>query len=530
MSSQNDDVFTLLECHVNLDIEGFEDKDANGEPTGIKLPYIVTIEEGSREVLSIRRNYAELDPKKKKIQYFVHFKFLPGFGFYGNGLIQMIGGLSRTATQALRQLLDAGTLSNLPAGFKQRGIRIRDDAQSIQPGEFRDVDAPGGNLRDAFMPLPYKEPSQTLLALMGVVVQAGQRFASIADMQVGDGNQQAAVGTTVALLERGSRVMSAIHKRVYSSMKEEFKLLANVFKLYLPPEYPYDVVGGQRQIKQSDFDDKVDIIPVADPNIFSQTQRISIAQTELQLAMSNPQIHDMYQVYRTMYAALGIKDVDRILLKPDQPTPKDPALEHIDALAGKPFQAFPAQNHRAHIVAHLSFMATNLAKNAPVVMAALEKNIFEHISLMGQEQVELEFRNEIGQIAQMSQNPQMMQNPQMQAQLQNMQTQIEARKAKIIAEAMEEFMSEENKIMSVIDNDPVAMLRSRELDLRAKENAAKEQENKERINLDKMKTMMNQSTDDRKLRQNEELAKLRANTSLEKTVLAAKLKNRFPNQ
>jgi hypothetical protein len=529
-SSYSEDVFTLLECHVNLDLEGFEDKGSDGEPTGIKLPYIVTLEEGSREVLSIRRNYIETDLKKQKIQYFVHFKFLPGFGFYGSGLIQMIGGLSRTATSALRQLLDAGTLSNLPAGFKQRGIRIRDDAQSIQPGEWRDVDAPGGNLRDAFMTLPYKEPSQTLLALMGVVVQAGQRFASIADMQVGDGNQQAAVGTTVALLERGSRVMSAIHKRVYAAMKQEFKLLANVFKLYLPPEYPYEVVGGQRQIKQTDFDDKVDIIPVADPNIFSQTQRISIAQTELQLAMSNPQIHDMYQVYRTMYEALGIKDVDRILLKPDQPTPKDPALEHIDALAGKSFQAFPAQNHRAHIVAHLSFMATNLAKNAPVVMAALEKNIFEHISLMGQEQVELEFRNEIAQVAQMSQNPQMMQNPQVQAQAQNMQQQIEARKAKIISEAMEEFMSEENKIMSVIDNDPVAMLRSRELDLRAKENAAKEQENKERINLDKMKTMMNQSTDDRKLRQNEELAKLRANTSLEKTVLAAKLKNRFPNQ
>jgi len=529
-SSYSEDVFTLLECHVNLDLEGFEDKGSDGEPTGIKLPYIVTLEEGSREVLSIRRNYIETDLKKQKIQYFVHFKFLPGFGFYGSGLIQMIGGLSRTATSALRQLLDAGTLSNLPAGFKQRGIRIRDDAQSIQPGEWRDVDAPGGNLRDAFMTLPYKEPSQTLLALMGVVVQAGQRFASIADMQVGDGNQQAAVGTTVALLERGSRVMSAIHKRVYAAMKQEFKLLANVFKLYLPPEYPYEVVGGQRQIKQTDFDDKVDIIPVADPNIFSQTQRISIAQTELQLAMSNPQIHDMYQVYRTMYEALGIKDVDRILLKPDQPTPKDPALEHIDALAGKSFQAFPAQNHRAHIVAHLSFMATNLAKNAPVVMAALEKNIFEHISLMGQEQVELEFRNEIAQVAQMSQNPQMMQNSQVQAQAQNMQQQIEARKAKIISEAMEEFMSEENKIMSVIDNDPVAMLRSRELDLRAKENAAKEQENKERINLDKMKTMMNQSTDDRKLRQNEELAKLRANTSLEKTVLAAKLKNRFPNQ
>ena len=380
------------------------------------------------------------------------------------------------------------------------------------------------------MPLPYKEPSQTLLALMGVVVQAGQRFASIADMQVGDGNQQAAVGTTVALLERGSRIMSAIHKRIYASMKEEFKLLANVFKLYLPSEYPYNVVGGQRQIKQADFDDKVDIIPVADPNIFSQTQRISIAQTELQLAMSNPQIHDMYQVYRNMYSALGIKDVDRVLLKPDQPTPKDPALEHIDALAGKPFQAFPAQDHRAHITSHLSFMSTNIAKNAPVVMASLEKNIFEHISLMGQEQVELEFREEMGQLQQMQQNPQAQQDTQAQAMMQNMQIKIESRKAKIIAEAMEEFMGEENKITSIIDNDPIAALRSRELDLRAQENATKEQENKERISLDKMKTMMNQSTDDKKLRQNEDLAKLRANTSLEKTILAAKLKNQFPKQ
>ena len=307
-------------------------------------------------------------------------------------------------------------------------------------------------------------------------------------------------------------------------MKEEFKLLANVFKLYLPPEYPYDVVGGARTIKQADFDDKVDIIPVADPNIFSQTQRISIAQTELQLAMSNPGIHNMYEVYKNMYSALGVRDIDRILLQPDQPTPKDPALEHVDALAGKPFQAFPGQDHRAHITSHLSFMSTNLAKNAPVVMAALEKNVFEHISLMGQEQVELEFQNEIAQVAQMSQNPQMMQNPQVQAQVQNMQQQIEARKAKIIADAMEEFMSEENKIMSIIDNDPIAALRSRELDLRAQENATKEQENKERINLDKMKTMMAQSTDDRKLQQNEELAKLRANTSLEKTVLAARLK------
>jgi hypothetical protein len=531
MSGQTEGVFTLLECHVNLDLEGFEDMNPQtGEPTGIKLPYIVTIEEGSREVLSIRRNYLQNDPLKKKVNYFVHFKFLPGFGFYGNGLIQMIGGLSRTATQALRQLLDAGTLSNLPAGFKQRGIRIRDDAQSIQPGEWRDVDAPGGNLRDAFMTLPYKEPSQTLLQLMGVVVQAGQRFASIADMQVGDGNQQAAVGTTVALLERGSRTMSAIHKRIYSSMKEEFKLLANVFKLYLPPEYPYDVVGGQRTIKQADFDDKVDIIPVADPNIFSQTQRISIAQTELQLAMANPGIHNMYEVYRTMYSALGIRDIDRILLKPDQPTPKDPALEHIDALAGKPFQAFPGQDHRAHITAHLNFMATNMARNAPVIMASLEKNCFEHISLMSQEQVEIEFRNEIQQLQQMQQNPQAMQNPQMQIQVRMLTEKVESRKAVLIAEMMEEFMNEEKKITSQFDNDPIAKLKSRELDLVAQENDRKRQESNERINLDKMKAMMAQTTDSQKLQQNEDLAKLRANTSIEKTVLSAQLKNRFPNR
>ena len=530
-SSYSEDVFTLLECHVNLDLEGFEDIDPQtGEPTGIKLPYIVTVEEGSREILSIRRNWNALDVKKEKKQYFVHFKFLPGFGFYGFGLIQMIGGLSRTATSALRQLLDAGTLSNLPAGFKQRGIRIRDDAQSIQPGEWRDVDAPSGNLRDSFMTLPYKEPSQTLLALMGVVVQAGQRFASIADLQVGDGNQQAAVGTTVALLERGSRTMSAIHKRIYAAMKQEFKLLANVFALYLPPEYPYNVVGGQRTIKQTDFDDRVDIIPVADPNIFSQTQRISIAQTELQLAMSNPQIHNMYEVYRTMYEALGIKDIDKILTKPQPPQPKDPALEHIAALAGQPFQAFPGQDHRAHITSHLSFMATNIARNAPPLMAALEKNIFEHISVMSQEQVEVEFRNEMQQLQQMGlqiqqmgqQNPQIVQQMQIQAKM--LGEKIEARKAQLIAEAMEEFLKEEQQITSLLSNDPIAMLRSRELDLRAQENYRKEVEGKDRINLDKMKTMMNQSTQDDKLKQNEDLAKLRANTSLEKTILAAKLK------
>jgi len=528
---RDDRMFTLLECHIDLDLEGFEDKGEDGEPTGIKLPYIVTLEEGTRKILSVRRNFEIGDKLKNRIQYFVHFKFLPGLGFYGFGLIHMIGGLSRTATAALRSLLDAGTLSNLPAGFKMRGIKMRDEAQSIQPGEFRDVDAPGGNLRDAFMTLPFKEPSQTLLSLMGVVVSAGQRFASIADLQVGDGNQQAAVGTTVAMLERGSRVMSAIHKRVYAAMKREFNLLARVFKLYLPPVYPYDVVGGQRQIMQTDFDDRVDILPVADPNIFSQTQRISLAQTELQLATSNPSLHNQYEVYRNMYEALGAKDIDLILKKPPKPMPKDPALEHIDALGGLPFKAFPGQDHQAHITAHLNFIATNMVRNAPMVAASVEKNCLEHISLMAQEQIELEFREELQKLAQMQQmlqNPQFVQqNPQAQNETMALQQKIEGRKATLVAEMMEEFMKEEKKITSQFDHDPIAKLRARELDIRAIDNEKKRQEADTRLNLDRMKAMMNQGNLEDKMDQNEELAELRAETSLEKQEMAVESREKL---
>ena len=521
-SGKQEMVYTLLECHVNLDLEGFEDKDDELNPTGIKLPYIVTVDETSRKVLSIRRNYEPTDPKRNKIQYFVHFKFLPGLGFYGFGLIHMIGGLSRTATAALRQLLDAGTLSNLPAGFKTRGIRVRDDAQPIQPGEFRDVDAPGGNLRDSFLPLPFKEPSATLLQLLGIVVQAGQRFASIADMQVGDGNQGAAVGTTVALLERGSRVMSAIHKRIYSALKIEFKLLAEVFKTYLPPEYPYDVVGGNKTVKVQDFDDRVDILPVADPNIFSQTQRISIAQTELQLAMSNPKMHNMYQAYRGMYEALGVKNIDLVLPPPQQPQPMDPSMEHIQALAGKPFQAFPGQDHKAHIDAHLNYMSLNMVRNNPIVMASIQKNILEHISLMAQEQVQMEFVQELREIQalqqQIAQNPMMMQqNPAIAQRIQQITTQIEARKAQLIAEMQKDFSEEENKITSQLDSDPLLKLKSREVDLRAMENERKREENETRLNLDAMKAMMNQQNQEEKLEQNEDLAKLRAGVSLAKS-------------
>ena len=525
--TRDEQMFTILEFHTNLDLEGFEDKDMEQNPTGIKLPYIVTIDTSSREVLSVRRNYKAEDPLKNKIEYFTHFKFLPGLGFYGFGLIHMIGGLSRTATNALRQLLDAGTFSNMPAGFKQRGIRVRDEAQSIQPGEFRDVDAPGGNIRDAFMPLPFKEPSATLLQLMGIVVQAGQRFAAIADMQVGDGNQQAAVGTTIALLERGSRVMSAIHKRLYVALKQEFTLLAEVFKTYLPPEYPYDVVGAQRSIKVSDFDDKIDIIPVADPNIFSQSQRITLAQTELQLAMSNPGMHNLYEAYRDMYTAIGVKDVNRILPPPQPPMPMDPAAENILAMTGKPFQAFKGQDHRAHITSHLNFMATNMVKNNPMIMGALQKNIFEHISLMAQEQLEVEFREEIQQLMQLQQmaqmNPAMAQSPEIQQQLLSLNLAIESRKAKLISDMTQEFKDEENKIMGDFGNDPVARLKARELDLRAMDNEQKRMQADERLNLDKSRMMMNQDLQEEKLDQNEELAKLRANTSIEKTILGKTL-------
>jgi len=521
-SQRVDPLYTILECHVDLDLEGFEDLGPDGEPTGIKLPYVVTVEEGSRKVLSIRRNFAPNDPKKNKIQYFVHFKFLPGLGFYGLGLIHMIGGLSRTATAALRQLLDAGTLSNLPAGFKQRGVRVKDDSTAIQPGEFKDVDTPGGNLKDAFVFLPYKEPSATLLQLMGIVVQAGQRFASIADMQVGDGNQQAAVGTTVALLERGSRVMSAIHKRLYVGLKQEFKLLAKIFGESLPPEYPYDVPGASRNIKATDFDERVDVLPVADPNIFSMSQRISLAQEQLRLATSNPPMHNMYMAYRSMYEAIGVKDIDRVLPPPPPNQPKDPAMEHIDAMGQKAFQAFPGQDHRAHVTAHLNFMASNFVRNNPSITAALEKNIMEHISLMAQEQVQLEFPQEMQMLPQLQQMA--VQNPQAQQQLQQISQKIEARKALLIADMTEDFMKEEKQITSQFDHDPLLKLKQREVDLKAMEAERKAKEDEARINLDRAKMVQAKDLNDRKLEQNEDLAQLRADTAIEKSMMSADVK------
>jgi len=520
-----DEIYTVLEFHTNLNLPGFEEVDATGKgPSGLKIPYIISIDEGSSKVLAIRRNFDPQDPAKKKKDYFVHFKFLPGLGFYGFGLIHMIGGLSRTATSALRQLLDAGTLANLPAGFKQRGIRVRDEAQPLQPGEFRDVDAPGGNLADSFLPLPFKGPNATLLQLMDFVVQSGQRFASIADMQVGDGNQSAAVGTTVALLERGSRVMSAVHKRLYAAMKCEFMLLAKCFVTYLPPQYPYDVVGGQNQIFQKDFDDRIDIVPVGDPNIFSQTQRISIAQTQLQLAMSNPKMHNMYQAYRDMYDALGIKNINTILPPPEKPSPMDPAMENMQSMAGKPFQAFPKQDHQAHMDAHLTFMGTFMARNNPQALSLLQKNCLEHIALMAQEQIQMEFEEEMAEAQQMqafiqqagpqgAKNPQVMQ---IQQKLQQLKGKIDSRKAQLIAQHMTEYAEEEKKVLNQLDSDPLIKLKADEVQIKAQDQQRKEKYDEERANLDTLKLLQGKSEFDEKLEQDDEHAKLRAAVSLAK--------------
>ena len=380
--------FTLLECHTELDIEGFEHTDSEGEPTGLALPYIVTVCKDTNDVLAIRRNYVETDPMRKKVEYFTHFKFLPGLGFYGFGLIHMIGGVTKSATAILRQLIDAGTLANLPAGFKARGLNIQRSDDPVQPGEWRDVDTPGGTIRDSFMPLPYKEPSPTLANLLGLLVESGQRFASVMEQNTGDGNSEAPVGTTVALLEKGQKVISSIHKRMHYAQRSEFKILKRLFGEYLPPEYPYQVQGAQQTVFAEDFNNSVDVIPVCDPNIFSTTQRIILAQTQLQMAQSAPQLHNMKEAFRKMYIALNIKDIDDILIPDIPPAPKDPVQENMDAAMGMPLKAFIQQNHDAHIQAHMAFMQSPQIQQNPQAMAALQAHIQEHIALKYRIQVE----------------------------------------------------------------------------------------------------------------------------------------------
>ena len=493
---------TILEVHTDLDLPGFEHTSPiDGEQTGIKLPYIVTIDEGSSSILSIRRNWREGDDYYRKIQYFAHYKFLPGLGFYGFGLLHMIGGLGRSATSILRQLIDAGTLANLPAGFKARGIRIRDADEPLSPGEFRDIDVPGGALRESILPLPYKEPSQTLMGLLGFVVDAGRRFAAIADMQVGDGNQSAAVGTTVALLERGSKVMSAIHKRLHYAQKQEFKMLGRVFAESLPPMYPYNVYGGETMIKQVDFDERVDVIPVSDPNIFSMSQRLALAQTQLQLAQSNPQMHNLHEAYRRIYEAIGVHNIEALLPTPQPQQPTDPSIENAKAIIQETLQAFPTQDHDAHITAHIIFMKTPIVAASPPVFGLLQAHICEHIAFKARGVADAEMRMAMEQAMQMGQQP-----PQMD---------VEAKVAELTAQYTEEVMTAfmpppEGEV------DPLVQLRSKELDIKASDVQRKSEEFAVQHLFDQKKEQERQELVREKMDSQEDIALLRAEVNRER--------------
>ena len=466
----DDALNTILEMHVDLHLDDYEKFDSRAK--NIKIPYVVTIDEGSGEILSIYRNYRPDDPTYQRIEYFAHFKFLPGLGFYGFGLTHMIGGLSQAATQSLRQLIDAGTLKNLPAGFKSRGIRVRDDDQPIQPGEFRDVDAPGGNIRDQFFNLPFTEPSTTLFNLLGFLVQAGQKFAAITDNNIGNDAQNRAVGTTVAMMERGSRVMSGVHKRCYYAMKMEFKILARIMQEYLPPEYPYDVYGGPRVIKAQDFDDRVDILPVADPNIMSMAQRVMLAQTQLQVASSNPAIHNIHEAYRRVYEALGTKQIDSLLKPPPPPPePRDPAKENARALQMQFLTAFEFQDHDAHIAAHMAFMQSRMVQINPQVYALLQSHISDHVS----------FKAKIEVSEQIMQDPNMMQLQQVDPQ--QFQIQVDKAIATAVAEITEQLVRGEMQ-QAAGKQDPLVRLKQQEIDLRAMDLQRKEKETQLKAEMD----------------------------------------------
>ena len=502
--SYSDDVHTILEIHAELDIEGFEDQDPmTGQPTGIRLPYIVTIDDGSGQILSIRRNYRMDDPLKRKVQYFVHYKFMPGLGFYGFGLIHMIGGLGRAATSLLRQLIDAGTLANLPAGFKARGVRVRNDDEPLQPGEWRDIDAPGGSIRDAIIPLPYKEPSGTLASMLGGLVQDGRRFVALADQQLGDMNYEQPVGTTVALIERGMKVMSAIHKRLHYAQKTEFRLLARIFAENLPPMYPYEVAGAPSQVMAQDFDGRVDVLPVSDPNIFSMAQRVTLAQTQLQLAQSNPQMHNLHAAYRRMYQALEVQNIDEILPPQPQPMPQDPATENAAMIGGKTPQAFPQQDHDAHIAAHISLLELSILQQTPSVLAALFSHVLQHVNMKARTMVQMEMQAQQQQTAMLSQMGAM--PPMMQPQIPP--DQIEARVAQVETELLKEVMPLLTyKGSGGEEQDPLVNIRMQELAIKQMEAQQKADLDQAKLELEALKMDQQAVADSARLELQEQIA------------------------
>ena len=518
----SDEVYTILEMHVDLDIEGFEDMAPDGEATGVAIPYIVTLDEGSGHILSVRRNFEEGGEVAKKQQYFVHYKFMPGLGFYGFGLIHMIGGLGRAATSILRQLIDAGTLANLPAGFKARGVRVRNDDEPLQPGEWRDIDAPGGNIRDAIIPLPYKEPSATLAQLLGVLIEGGRRFVSLADQQTGDTNSAAPVGTTVAMLERGMKVMSAIHKRLHYAQRQEFRVLARIFRDNMPADgYPYDVVGGDRMIMAEDFDGRVDVVPVSDPNIFSMAQRVTLAQTQLQLAQSNPQLHNLNAAYRRMYQALEVQNIDEILPPPPQPQPLDPAIENARALMGEILTTFPEQDHEIHLRLHMAFMKTPLVSTSPQVMGTFYAHVMEHVSQKARKMVQAEIEGLIGQAQLAAQsgaiNPEMAQQ-QIMALQQNVQdpAQMEA----LISMQMEKLMAEILPgLMPTGDDpmqDPLVQIRMQELSIKQQDLQRKTEEDQGDMMIELQKMQQQAASAAARIESSEEIADNRNDVNRER--------------
>jgi len=516
-----DDVHTILEMHVDLELEGFEDIGSDGEPTGIKIPYIVTIDHGSGEILAITRNYEAQDQLKTKRQYFVHYKFLPGLGFYGFGLIHMIGGLGRAATSILRQLIDAGTLANLPSGFKARGIRIRNEDEPLMPGEFRDIDAPGGDIRNAIVPLPFKEPSGTLAQLLASLIEGGRRFVSIADQQIGESQSgDMPVGTTVALLERGMKVMSAIHKRLHYSQKTEFRLLARIFAENLPPVYPYEVAGAPSEIKSQDFDGRVDVLPVSDPNIFSMAQRVTLAQTQLQLAQSNPGIHNLHEAYKRMYQALEVQNIDEILPAKKEPQPTSPSIENAKGMQGELLNAFQQQDHDAHIMTHVAFMKLPLVSTSPNIYATFMGHLQDHISMkarltvMAQVQEQQAQAQQMALAAQMGAVDPMMAQQQMQAASAVSEDMIEAEVARLEAQFTQEIIA----MLSPPEGqqDPLVAIRQQELAIKASEAERRAQQDSAELALERQKLQQRAMTDAARIELQEDIAEDRADVNRER--------------
>jgi len=474
----------LLEQLVDLDIPGFEHRNEDGEITKIKVPYVVTLAEDTLQVVSIRRNWKKDDPKYERRNYFVHYVLVEGLGAYGLGFVHLIGNLSKAATSALRQLIDAGTLANLPAGFKAKGARIADDSDPIQPGEWRDIDAGGAELSASLLPLPYKEPSQVLFALLGFVTEAGKRLSSTADMQVGDGNQYAQVGTTLALLERGSMVMSSIHKRMHYAQTLEFQLLFEGFGHYLPDEYPYDVPGASRKIKRADFNNMVSVQPVADPNIFSSAQRIQLAQMQLQLAQSAPNMHNLYEAYYRMYSALNVRDIDGILLPQNTNMPRDPASENADVLNNMQLKAFAGQQHDAHIAAHLIMGMSPMLQANPIAAMMLQKHILEHIRLKAEEDVEADLFKMYGT------DPDRLVSA----------IQKEGMVAIKVAVYLQQMRDLQNQLMGEGGEDPLIGLKRLEIEQRAKADQAKVGVDQQRLALDQQKAQNNNLINQQRLR------------------------------